>query len=140
MHILKLLLAAAVLTALAGCTTLQQVVNDVGVANTVLTQVKAYYADAPKTVFALRGGYDIALGAAAMFKTTVCSSITSKPFCATVVPELRAGNHKALAALDVAENYVRTHPTLDPASAIAAAQAAVTAFAQVETTNGVAPK
>lgn len=134
---MKLLIVFALAITLAGCSSLGAVISAAGVAETVLHQVQTYYGHAPKTVFALRAGFDITLTAAAHFKQDICPTVTSAPFCKTVVPLLRTGAAKTVAALDVAETYVRTHPTLDATSAINAAEAAVTAFAKTETDNGV---
>lgn len=137
---MKLLLAVAAISlavALSGCTTLQQVVNDIGVAKTVYAEVKGVYTGAPKTLFVARAGYDVALTAAAHFKTATCPAVSSHAYCATLIPELRDANHKTLAAFDEAEQFVRTHPTLDATSFITAAETAATAFAKLETDNGV---
>ncbi len=137
---MKLVIAFALALTLGACSSLGTVISTVGAATTVYNQVKAYYGHAPKTVFAARAGFDIALTAAAHFKQDVCPNVTSQPFCKTVVPILRTGAAKTVAALDVAENFVRANPTLDATAAINAAEAAVTAFAKTETDNGVPAK
>ncbi len=134
---MKLLIAFVLAVTLGACSSLSTVISTVGTATTVYGQVTKYYAHAPKSVFAMRAGFDLALTAAAHFKQDVCPRVDSQPFCKTVVPLLRTGAAKTIAALDVAESFVRTHPTLDPTSAINAAEAAVTAFAKTETDNGV---
>lgn len=140
-RLFKLGMALTFLTVpLSGCVSLGEAFSVIGAAQTVYSQVTTYYKGAPKAVFALRGGYDIALGAAATFKTTFCPKVTSHAYCPKIIPLLRSANHRALTALDTAENFVRQNPTLDPSSLITAAQTAIKAFAKVETDNGVPAK
>jgi hypothetical protein len=134
----KFALAAAIAVAClatAGCQQLQAVVSG---AQTVYAKVQAYYQSAAKTVYAARGGYDIALAAAVQFKETQCPSVSSHSFCATLIPQLRQADAKAKVAFDEAENFVRANPTLDASALINAAKQAALDFAQIETANGVA--
>lgn len=126
--------AAAVL--LSGCTTVQKVVSG---AETVYAKVQEYYRSAPKTVYAARGGYAIALAAAVQFKETQCPSVKSHSFCATLIPKLRQADAQAKVAFDAAEDFVRKNPTLDASALIDAATKAALAFAQIETLAGIKP-
>jgi hypothetical protein len=139
---MKLLYRAAALALvlalpLAGCTTLSQIGSAVAGVQTVAAKVKAYYANAPLTLYVADAGYAIALHAAAEFKTTACPSVTSHSFCATAIPALRAGNHAVLNAFGTARQFIADHPDLDASAVIAAAEASVTAFAEIETKYGV---
>lgn len=133
-HLAASLMLAGVL-ALAGCAQLQSIETG---AESLYAKVKAYYDSAPKTLYALESGYTIVQTAAAAFKTTECPSVTSLAGkCATIVPQLRAINHKVLDTIKPIEAYVRANPTLDTKSMIQTAEDAVTLAAKEMSALGV---
>lgn len=135
LHIPALGLAlACLMLPLAACTTLTQGITT---AETVYQQVKAYYTDAPKAVYALKGGFIIVQSAVANFKTTECPSVASHPYCATLIPKLRAYNAAAETAIQNAQTFVLANPSLDASVLYNAAVQATEAFANFATQNGV---
>ena len=137
MKLFKLVAAlamACLLLSVAGCTSLSQ---SISTAETVYQQVKNYYTDAPKAVYTLKGGFIIVQSAVANFKTTECPSVTSHPYCATLIPKLRSYNKAAETAIDTAKTFVLANPTLDASVLYNAAVQATEAFANFATQNGV---
>lgn len=133
-HSILAVASAALAITLAGCTTLSQ---DISAASTVYQQVKDYYTDAPKAVYALKGGYIIVGKAVAQFKTTECPAVNSQPWCATLIPQFRSYNAKAGDAINAAEAFVKDNPTLSPGALYNAAVTATETFAKFATDNGV---
>lgn len=140
-HVLGLMAVALFAVPLAGCTTLQSAISGinstVSTAETVYQQVKNYYTDAPKAVYALKGGFIIVQTAAAQFKTTECPAINSQPWCASVIPQLRSYNAAAETAIETARQFVLANPKADPSTFYNAAVTATEAYAKFATTIGV---
>jgi hypothetical protein len=119
---------------LAGCVSLGTVVTQ---AETVYQQVKNYYTDAPKAVYALKGGFIIVQSAVAKFKATECPAIDSQPWCASVIPQVRVYNKAAEDAIATAKAFVLANPKADASTFYQAAVTATEAYAQFATTIGV---
>lgn len=135
--LLGLIALACVALPLAGCTTLSQLGNAVTTAKSVYNEVVAYYTDAPKAVYALKGGFIIVQSAVAKFKATECPAIDSQPWCASVIPQVRVYNKAAEDAIATAKAFVIANPKADASTFYNAAVTATEAYAKFATTIGV---
>ncbi len=84
----------------------------------------------------VESAYGVALSAAVAYKQ-LCVQRTIPSSCRTVVVQMQQAGIKVQGAIIAARNFVKNNPTLDPASAIAAAQVALSDFQTVQTANGV---
>lgn len=93
----------------------------------------------PTTVYQLRALYDATVLAPAANYRRLPLCEAAQPPCAerAVIVKLQAADRLAVASLDAAQAFVTANPTLNPLSVISAAQAAVNAMLQLETTYGI---
>lgn len=116
----RLLLVAFCAMSIGACTPLFSIPNPVS--RTDLGYVEATYG----TALALMVGY-----------RNSCASKVIPPSCRPVVEKLQSANAVAKVAIDNAHAFVKNNPTVNASSLIAAAQAAVDAFRNIEAQNGV---
>ena len=90
-------------------------------------------------VYNLENGYGVAQSLAVAYTRLRRCTVTMTLPCSThtTIVALATADHKARAALSAAETFVRNNPTLSAASVISAAQAALSAFTQIESSAGI---
>ncbi len=121
---MKLFLSCLLALALGACATIQNPIN-----TTQLAQVES--------------GYGIALSAAvAYLNLPLCRTGTSASLsniCAqrSVIVKLQAAAAKTQGAIVAARNFIKNNPTINVASAVGIAQAALNDFQTVESMYGV---
>jgi len=122
---MKKFLAICFLTiALGGCSTVQGLLN--GEVNPIGTQSLA----------AVEASYGTALSVANGYKQA-CANGAITGSCRTVVVTMQNADRYAYAQILVARNFVKNNPNIDATVVISTAQAAVAAFQQVQSQNGV---
>lgn len=88
------------------------------------------------TLATVEAAYGTALSIAVGYHDA-CSQRLIPPSCRPIVQTLQTYGLKAQAAIVSARNFVKNYPTINAASAISAAQAAVSDFQNAEASNGV---
>ena len=117
---LRKLLPFLLALGLMGCTTVASINNPIST----------------PTLAAVESSYGAALSVAVGYRDA-CAQRLIPSSCRPIVAQLQTYGRQAQGAVVAARNFVRNNPTIDPVSAVLAAQAAVSDFKEAQTRLGV---